>query len=156
MAMRLHFKLLTGEVHTLTVSPNHTIWEVKVLLERKMGCRRYHQKLAPPAGSGLILNDSNSVAGCGLHSGDTLALLVKLEEPITIYLRNDRGNLRTYDVMPSEVVADFKIRVQLKEHVQPGQYWLLYEGKPMENGTMADYGIAPEGTIYLNLRVRGG
>ncbi|XP_008118009.2 ubiquitin-like protein ISG15 [Anolis carolinensis] len=156
MAMRLHFKMLTGEVHTLTVSPNHTMWEVKVLLERKMGCRRYHQKLAAEAGSGIDLRDASSVASCGLHSGDTLALLVKVEEPIPIFLRNDRGHLRAYQVMPSEAVADFKARVQQQEHVQAGQYWLLYEGKPLENGSLADYGIAPEGTIYLNLRVRGG
>ncbi|XP_042297861.1 ubiquitin-like protein ISG15 [Sceloporus undulatus] len=158
MALHLNVKLLTGELHSLTIAPNKTVWDFKALVEQKTGHSRYQQKLASPKSPSLDFQDGAELSACGLQSGDTLFLLLKNEESMTVFLKNAGGRTNTYQVLPSDRVSQFKARVQQQENILSTQFWLLYEGQILDNEDLklADYKIAPGGTIYLNLRVRGG
>ncbi|XP_015280624.1 PREDICTED: ubiquitin-like protein ISG15 [Gekko japonicus] len=155
MALCLNVKLLTGEMHSLNITASRTIWDLKVQIAQKSGVPPYQQKLTWQ--SNLDLHDGALLSQSELKSGDSIMMLVKNEESITIFLRNDKGRTSTYMVMPSDKVDHFKTRVQQQENIQAEQFWLTYDGKSLENShKLSDYNIAPHSTIYLNLRLRGG
>ncbi|XP_062999833.1 ubiquitin-like protein ISG15 [Elgaria multicarinata webbii] len=157
MALRLNVKLLTGAQHSLDTSDQKTVWDFKVHVGRKTGVPPYQQKLACQNNTHIDLRDGAQLSEYGLRSGDTLLLMVKNEEPISVLLNTPRGRTSTYEVLPSDPVAQFRAQVQRQENMQPEQFWLLYEGKPLEDGhKLSDYNIAPYSTIFLNGRLRGG
>ncbi|XP_060105449.1 ubiquitin-like protein ISG15 [Heteronotia binoei] len=144
-------------MHSLNTTASRTIWELKIQIAQKSGVSPYQQKLACQNSSHLDLRDGAQLSDFGLQSGDTIMMVVKNEESITIFLKNDRGRTSTYNVMPSEKVDNFRVRVQQQENIQAEQFWLTYQGRSLENGhKLSDLNIAPHGTIYLNLRLRGG
>lgn len=153
----MNVKLLTGEMHSLSVVAGRTIWDLKVQIAQKSGVPPYQQKLAYQNSGHLDLRDGAQLSEFGLKSGDTIMMIVKNEEPMTIFLKNDRGRTSTYEEMPSEKVDNFKARVQQRENIRAEQFWLTYDGRSLENGhKLSDYNIAPHSTIFLNLRLRGG
>ncbi|KAJ7309579.1 hypothetical protein JRQ81_007631 [Phrynocephalus forsythii] len=157
MALCLNVKLLTGELHSLTTSANKTVWDFKIQVESKTGVPPYQQKLAFQKDTPIDLQDGTQLSAYGLESGNTLLLIIKNEESISVFLKNDRGITNTYQVLPSDLVSQFRERVQRRENIHTDQFWLVYEGNPLENGCkLSDYKIAPNGTIFLNLRLRGG
>ncbi|XP_077163392.1 ubiquitin-like protein ISG15 [Paroedura picta] len=157
MALSLNVKLLTGEVYSLNMAANRTIWDLKIQIAQKSGVPPYQQKLACQNNSHLNLRDGVQLSAFELQSGDTIMMVVKNEESITIFLKNDKGRTSTYEVLPSDKVDVFKQRVQQRESIQSQQFWLTYDGRSLENGhKLSDYNIAPHSTIYLNLRLRGG
>ncbi|XP_048370788.1 ubiquitin-like protein ISG15 [Sphaerodactylus townsendi] len=157
MALSLNVKLLTGQMYSLSIHPSETIWDLKIKIAQKSGVPPYQQKLACQDNGHIDLQDKAQLSQFGLKSGDTIMLVVKNEEAITIFVRNDRGRTSPYQVLPSEKVADFKVRVQRQENIRAEQFWLTYDGRPLENDNqLSDYNIAPHGTIFLNMRLRGG
>nr|XP_056715017.1 polyubiquitin-like [Euleptes europaea] len=156
-ALHLNVKLLTGQMHSLDTHASKTIWDLKIQIAQKSGVPPYQQKLACQNNSHIDLRDGAQLSEFGLKSEDTIVLVVKNEELITIFLKNDRGRTSTYQVMPSEKVEIFRARVQQQENIREQQFWLTYDGRPLENGhKLSDYNIAPHSTIFLNLRLRGG
>ncbi|XP_067406282.1 ubiquitin-like protein ISG15 [Emydura macquarii macquarii] len=157
MALWLSVKLLTGEAHTVEVTRAMTVSEFKAQIARKTGVPKYQQKLACQNGTYVELRDGSRLADYQLTPGDTILLMVKNEEPVAIFVKNDKGRTSTYTVLPSDGVAQFKARVQQQENIQAEQFWLSFEGKPLEDGhRLGDYNIAPHCTIFLHLRLRGG
>nr|XP_033810829.1 ubiquitin-like protein ISG15 [Geotrypetes seraphini] len=157
--LNLNVKLLTGEVHAVRASPSMSVSTLMSQIESKTGVPSYQQKLAIKNDSGAFteLRDAGHLAEYNLSPGDTIMLMVKNEEPINVFLRKDNGRSSTYTIYPSEGVAEFRVRVQRQEGIQPGQFWLCYESKPLEDGhKLGEYNIAPDGTIFMNLRLRGG
>ncbi|XP_054852038.1 ubiquitin-like protein ISG15 [Eublepharis macularius] len=157
MDLCLNVKLLTGEMHSLNISPSRTIWDLKLQIAQKAGVPPYQQKLACQNNSYIDLRDGAQLSEFGLKSGDIIVLVVKNEESITIFLRNDKGRTSTYLVMPSDLVDNFRARVQQQENIPTEQFWLTYDGRALENGhKLSYYNIAPHSTIFLNMRLRGG
>ncbi|XP_053136081.1 ubiquitin-like protein ISG15 [Hemicordylus capensis] len=157
MALRLNVKILTGEMYSLDVSSNRTVWDFKLQISQKVGVSPYQQKLAQQNSTYAELRDGALISEYGLESGNTILLMVKNEESISVFLKTDKGRTNTYWVLPSDSVTTFKARVQQQENIRAEQMWLVYEGKPLEDGRkLSDYNIAPHGTIFLNLRLRGG
>lgn len=157
MALTLNVKLLTGVVHTVTCSPDKTIWEFKTQLGLQSGVPPYQQKLASTNGAHLDLVDGNPLAKYGLRNGDSLLLLVKDEESIPVLLRKSNNQTSTYHVLPSNTVKHFRDQIQARERIQNDQYWLNYGGQTLEDGCkLSSYNICPGGTVTLNLRLRGG
>nr|XP_034954388.1 ubiquitin-like protein ISG15 [Zootoca vivipara] len=157
MALRLNVKLLSGEQYSLDTFASKTVWDFKIQVAQKTGLSPYQQKLACQSNGNINLQDSDQLSKFGLKSGDTMLLVVKSEESIPIFLHNARGQTKSYLVMPSDLVDQFKARIRQQENIQAGQFWLTYEGKPLDDGNkLSHYNIAPHGTVYLNLRLRGG
>ncbi|XP_029427749.1 ubiquitin-like protein ISG15 [Rhinatrema bivittatum] len=159
MMMNLNVKLLTGEVHTLVASASMSISTLRSQIASKTGVPSYQQKLGIRDGNGEFteLRDSSQLSEYNLSSGDTILLMVKADEPIDVFLSKDNGRRCNYTIYPSEGVTEFKARVQTQERIQPGQFWLSYESKTLEDGhKLGEYNIAPSSFIYMHLRLRGG
>lgn len=155
--MQLSVKLLTGETHSFSVPASQTVWDFKAQIGQRVGVSPYQQKLACQNSTHMDLLDGALLSEYSLRSGDTVLLIVKSEESIPVLLRNARGTTSTYHVLPSDTVAHFRGRIQQQEGVRDEQFWLTYEGKPLENHCkISDYNVAPHGTVFLNMRLRGG
>ncbi|XP_029018194.1 ubiquitin-like protein ISG15 [Betta splendens] len=148
---------MVGGSHTLRVEPHHTVGYVKTLVHQKLGVPPHKQRLVFVNGNRVDLsNDAQTVASCGLRSGSVVSLLVIEPPTVQVFLRNEHGGTSAYDIKQGETVKEFKARVEEREKVPVSQQRLIYEGREMGSGTLADYNVQPLGTIYLNLRLRGG
>ncbi|KAG5279147.1 hypothetical protein AALO_G00074610 [Alosa alosa] len=150
--MLLQIKFLNGETYSLEVSPSNTVGELKRLIQFKSGDAPARLKLN--ANGTNFSNDSSTLGAIGLQSGSSIVALV---QDVQVFVRNEKGQSKTYDVAPGEVVTDLKRKVYNKERVPVDQQRLIYNGKQLEDGRkLEDYGIQSGSTIHLTLRLRGG
>ncbi|XP_062389173.1 uncharacterized protein LOC134077525 [Sardina pilchardus] len=153
--IRLEIKFLNGETYPLEVSPSMTVGGLKRSIQLLSGDAPARLKLNENGTN--FSNDSSTLGAIGLRSGSRIMALVKDPAPIQVFLKNEKGQTKTYDVAPGETVDEFKRKVHIKEKVPVEQQRLIYNGKHLEEGRkLEDYGIESESTIYLTLRLRGG
>lgn len=154
--MQLTVKLLTGESITLNVAPTMTVAEVKLEIHGRTGVPSSQQRLVVQNGQPVEMGDSQQLQNFIIPNG-TVMMMVKKEEVMTVFLKNDKGRTSTYSILPSQSVVEFKKNVQQVEQAPVEQQRLIYEGRQLEDGKkLGDYNIRPETTIFLNLRLRGG
>lgn len=157
VSMEITIKTLTGTSHTMMVSPGGTVSSLKFLIQTKLNIPTHSQKLAFLNGQNIPLNDDNrTLSDYGLHPGSVVTLLVTDPAPFQVFLKNEKGQMSTYDIKPDITVQEFKTKVYARERVPVDQQRLILEGKEMMQGTLADYGVKPLATIYMTLRLRGG
>ncbi|XP_078522138.1 ubiquitin-like protein ISG15 [Lissotriton helveticus] len=155
--MLLHVKFLTGTVYTLDVDPSISISAFKAQVASKTGVPAYQQKLGFQNGGYLELQDKAQLSEYKLSPGDTVLLVVKDDVPFEVSLMTDKGRKSLYTIRPSEGVSEFKAQIQERKRVQVSQFWLCYDSTTLEDGRkLGEYNIVPGGTIYMNLRLRGG
>ncbi|XP_041942257.1 polyubiquitin-B-like [Alosa sapidissima] len=153
--MLLQIKFLNGETYPLEVSPSDTVGELKIRIQLLSGDAPARLKLN--ANGTNFSNDSSTLSGIGLQSGSYIMALIQDPTPIQVFLKNEKGQTKTFDVAPGETVTDFKHKVYNKERVPVDQQRLIYNGKQLEDGRkLEDYGIQSGSTIHLTLRLRGG
>ncbi|XP_077418015.1 ubiquitin-like protein ISG15 [Vanacampus margaritifer] len=155
--MEITITMLTGTSQTLTVHPEDTVRTLKNLIETKFGINANAQKLIlDNTGSHRtpLDDDSLTVGSYGLQAGSRVCLLVK--ETIQVFLRNEKGQLSTYDIDKSETVSDFKQKVESREGVAVSQQRLIHQGREMVSGKLEDYHVRALSTIDMTFRLRGG
>ncbi|KAM4871542.1 ubiquitin-like protein ISG15 [Thomomys bottae] len=147
---------MLGEEFSVPLSDHMTLSELKQQITQKIRVPAFQQQLAHP--DGTVLQDRVALTRQGLGPGSTVLLMVKnCSEPLSILVRNDKGQSRIYEVRLTQSVAQLKQQVCGQEGVQADLCWLSFEGKPMEDqGLLGDYGLTPRCTVYMNLRLRGG
>lgn len=161
LIMDLIIVMLNGTSHTLRVNQQDTVGSLKKLIQDKLGVPSERQKLVFVNGHKTPLNnDSQSVSSYGLQSGSQVSLLVTQPpaQPATIqvFLRNEKGQMSTYDIKPDETVSNFKTKVACRERVEVSQQRLLHQSREMTTGRLSDYNVAALSTIDMLLRLRGG
>lgn len=158
MAIDIIVTMLNGASVTLTVNPEDTVRSLKLLIKAHLDVAPECQKLTiHHQGQVQILKDnSKTLKFYGLESGSKVSLLVVEPTIIQVFLKNEKGMTNTYDIDPDETVQSFKSKVYARERVPVDQQRLIYEGKEMMDGKLADYGVEALKTIYLMLRLRGG
>ena len=71
-------------------------------------------------------------------------------------MRTLTGRTITLDVRPGDSIEAVKEAIQRKEGIAPEHQRLIYSGKQLQEGTLADYAVPKEATLYLVLRLKGG
>ncbi|XP_030272998.1 polyubiquitin-like [Sparus aurata] len=155
--MEINIIMLNGASHRLMVNPQDTVKSLKQLIQDKLGVPVQEQKLVFVNGEKKTLNDdSKPLSWYGLQSGSQVSLLITQPPPIQVFLRNEKGQLSTYDITPEETVDHFKARVEQREGVPVSQQRLLHQSREMTTGRLTDYNVTNDSTIDLMLRLRGG
>ncbi|XP_071369722.1 ubiquitin-like protein ISG15 [Centroberyx affinis] len=158
--MELIITMLNGEHHSLKVQPDTTVASLKSLVHQIFKVSPEKQRLKHGNGQKIDLSDdSRSVSYYGLKHGSQVMVLVT--EPATpatvqVFLKNEKGQMRTFEITPAETVDDFKLKVQRRDSVPADQQRLIYQGRQMDSGKLWDYGVQAGSTIHLTLRLRGG
>ncbi|XP_055511252.1 uncharacterized protein LOC129709142 [Leucoraja erinacea] len=155
--MRLQLKYLTGESLQMDVDPNIQVSALKEKIYQATQVPSSQQRLMVQNGQQVELRDNSRLRDYNLPPDSSVMLLIRKEERMQIFLRNDKGKMTTYDVLPSESVREFKQKVQRQEGVTPDQQRLTFGSNQLEDGRLlSDYNITSQSTIQLLLRLRGG
>ncbi|KAL2773493.1 ubiquitin-like protein ISG15, partial [Daubentonia madagascariensis] len=157
MGWDLKVKMLGGQEFQVPLSNSTLVSELKQQITQKIGVHAFQQRLVVHP-SGMELQDKVPVVSQGLGPGSTVLLVVQsCDEPLSILVRNDKGRSSAYEVRLTQTVARLKQQVCLQEGVQDQQFWLSFEGKPMEDRLpLGEYGLTPLCTVFMNLLLRGG
>lgn len=156
--MELKIKMLTGDVRSLEVSGNTTVGELKQLISQHFNVPPNKQKLSSENGHRISLEDnSRSLSSYGLSSDSVVMLLITNPGPFQVFVINEKGQTKTYDVDVNETVDQLQTKIFQKERVPKDQQRLIFGGRQLEAGKkLQDYDITSGSTIHMTLRLRGG
>uniref|UniRef100_A0A8C2ABW4 ISG15 ubiquitin like modifier n=1 Tax=Cyprinus carpio TaxID=7962 RepID=A0A8C2ABW4_CYPCA len=181
--MELTIKLMGGDEKSLVVSGEATVGELKQRISQLFGEPPYKQKLSADNGTHISLeDDSRTLSSYGLHSGSVVSLLITNPAgPFQVFVKNEKGQIGTYDVDVNETVDQLQTKIfnklrtgtydvdvnetvdQLqtkifnKLRVPKDQQRLVFNGRQLEPGRkLQEYDITPLSTIHMTLRLRGG
>ncbi|XP_031611291.2 polyubiquitin-like [Oreochromis aureus] len=150
---------MVGGSHTVRVNPQDTVGSLKIKIQSMLGVDPQRQRLVFINGQKTPLNDDTKpISYYGLQHGSQVSLLVTEPPPAPtqVFLRNEKGQLSTYDIKLDETVSNFKNRVETREGVPASQQRLIHQGREMQGGKLEDYNVRNHSTIDLTLRLRGG
>ncbi|XP_028841620.1 polyubiquitin-like [Denticeps clupeoides] len=157
--MEVQIVSFSGEKFSLVVGLETTVGELKQKIRQRCNLPLHNDlKLSAENGQRIVLDqDSRTLVSHGLQHGSQVMVLITQAQPFQVFLKNDKGQVHTYDVTREETVSSFKQKVFNKERVPLSQQRLIYNGRQMEDGgTLSQYNVGPESTIFLELRLRGG
>ncbi|XP_036918170.1 ubiquitin-like protein ISG15 [Sturnira hondurensis] len=153
----LRVKMLSGEEFQVPMSKSMLPADLKRFISQKIRVPGFLQRLFIEQ-SGAVLQDGVPLVRQGLGPGSTVLLVVEsFSTPLSILVRNEKGCSSSYEVQLTQKVADLKQQVCSKEGVRANQFWLSFQGRPMEdNVQLKEYELTPECTVQMNLYLRGG
>ena len=73
-----------------------------------------------------------------------------------IFIKNLTGRSIAFEVEPETSIEDLKNKILEKEGTPVDEQRLIYGGRQLQEGTVADYNIQNNSSISLVLRLRGG
>lgn len=149
--------MLNGQEFLVPLSNFMLAKELKQHLAQKTGVPAFQQRLINQQ-SREELRDGVPLVSQGLGPGSTVLLLVlNGDEPLSILVRNEKGRTSTYQVRLTQKVAELQQQVSRKEGTPADQFWLSFQGRPMEDQhPLGEYDLTPNCTVLMNLRLRGG
>ncbi|XP_030646892.1 polyubiquitin-like isoform X1 [Chanos chanos] len=152
--VQVFLKNLTGKQQTYDISPGETVSQFKQKVYNKERVPVDQQRLVY---GGKQLEDGGKLEDYNIGAGCTIHMTLRLRGGCCVFLRNEKGQTKTYEIVAGETVNEFKAKVAKREGVSVDQQRLIYEGKQLEDGRkLEDYNIQAGSTIYLTLRLRGG
>ncbi|CAM4544780.1 unnamed protein product [Leuciscus chuanchicus] len=156
--MELTVKLLNGDVKRLVVNGDTTVGELKKLICQNFNEPPHKQKLSIVNGHRINLeDDSRTLSSYGLHSGSVVNLLITNPAPFQVFVKNEKGQTKTYEVDVNETVDQLQTKIYRKDSVPKDQQRLIYNGRQLEAAMkLQDYDITSGSTIHMTLRLRGG
>ncbi|CAJ1068785.1 ubiquitin-like protein ISG15 isoform X3 [Xyrichtys novacula] len=152
--MEISIVMMNGDRHSLTVNPQDTVGSLKRLIQEKLRFPCEEQRLVFENGDKTFLNDDNkTLRDYSLHSGSQVILLITKPQ---VFVRNEKGNTKTYDITKDETVDMLKRKVEKVEGVAVSQQRLIFQGRDMTSGKLSDYNVKDQSTIQMVMRLRGG
>ncbi|XP_011384344.1 ubiquitin-like protein ISG15 [Pteropus vampyrus] len=156
MSGNLKVKMLSREF-LVPLTDSMLLADLKQQITRKTGVPAFQQRLVThPAGT--VLRDGVPLVGQGLGPGSAVLLVVQnCDDRLDILVRNERGCTSVYEVQLTQKVAELQQQVSLRENTPADQFWLSFQGIPMEGKQqLGEYGLTSLCTVHMNLRLRGG
>lgn len=152
----LRVKMLSKEFE-VPLRSSMLLSELKQLITQKVQVPGFQQRLLVRA-SGEVLQDGVPLAQQGLRSGSELVLVVQsCDQPLSILVRNARGQTGVYEVLLTQKVARLKQQVAERENTGADLFWLNFQGRPLEEEQpLGEYDLTPLCTVQMNMRLRGG
>lgn len=131
--------------------------ELKQQVTQKTRVPAFQQRLVIESSSTELL-DGVPLDRQGLSPGSTVFLVVqKCDRPLSILVRNDKARTRPYEVLLTQTVAELKQQVSKQEGAQTNQFWLSFQGRPMDDQQqLGEYNLQPNCIVQMNLHLRGG
>ncbi|XP_072520555.1 polyubiquitin-like [Salminus brasiliensis] len=156
--MELTVKLVSGECRSVHVSPSATVGELKRAVAQSFNEALSRVRLSTNNGVRATLDhDSAPLSSFGLSSGSTVMLLLRALSVLQVFVKNEKGQTKTYDVTEEETVDDLQRKIYNKERTPVDQQRLIFNGRQLEAGSrLRDYDITNGSTIHMTLRLRGG
>jgi len=143
--MSIFVKMLTGKTITLNVKPETSIKSVKAEIQRRRGI--------PPGKQHLDfgvheLKEDRKLREYHIQNESTLYLRVDDQcGSMPIHVLMPTGKMITLDVLPSDDVQNIKFEIYDKEGIPPGQQYLLFDGKELEDGRTLNYFNIQKGSM---------
>ncbi|XP_075394098.1 ubiquitin-like protein ISG15 [Tenrec ecaudatus] len=155
MGWSLTVRMLTGQEVSVSLTESMLLSDLKKQVSKMMGVPAFQQRLGHPEGK--VLQDGVPLVKQGLGPGSVVLLIVEDCKPMSILVHNNQGRVKSYNIHLTDTVAQLMQQISKQEHVQTDHFYLSFEGKPMDNWErLGDYGLTPECTVFMNLRLRGG
>lgn len=149
-------KMLSGEYLSVPLRDSMLTAELKQRIAQETGVPAFQQRLISQS-SGAELQNRATLVGQGLIPGSTVLLVVLSDDPLSILVKNEKGRIRAYEVRRTQTVAELKQQVHRQEGTPADQFYLSFQGNPMEDRhQLGKYDLRPHSTVLMNLRLRGG
>ena len=148
--MPIFVQMLTGKKITLNVKPETSVKSLKVEIQRRRG--------VPPVKQHLFFDDQalkacRTLTDYNIRKESTLCLRVDDQygsRPVHVLMPT--GKMTTLDVSSSDDVQNIKLEIYYKDGIPPGQQYLLFNGKELEDGrTLQDFNIWEGSMLHLVL-----
>lgn len=72
-----------------------------------------------------------------------------------IFVKRLTGECIPFNVEPTDMIDDLKVKIEEKTGIPVDQQRVCFDGRPVANGTLADYGICNNSTLHLVLMLMG-
>lgn len=149
-------KMLSGKYLSVPLRDSMLTAELKQRIAQETGVPAFQQRLISQS-SGAELQNRATLGEQGLIPGSTVLLVVLSDDPLSILVKNEKGRTRAYEVRLTQTVAELKRQVHQQEGTPADQFWLSFQGKPMEDQhQLGKYDLTSHCTVLMNLRLRGG
>ena len=130
------------------VKPHTTVEDVKRTIESKEQFPTSQQSLIY---AGRMLDDSESITDCRIHSGSILKLVIQKTSIATVFLQTPSGNTITLKINPSASARQLKLKASIQEvdGISLDQQVLTFAGRVLDNKRLLNYGIKHQCTLYI-------
>ena len=144
--MEIFVQTPTGKTISLAVRQSDTVQRVKAKIEDKEGVSLSDQHLTQE------LEDTHTLSDYSIQKSTTLHLV---QESIQIFIKTLTGKIFPLVVQQYSTVEAVKAKIQDEEGIPPDQQRLIFTGKlPESGGTLSDYRVCKNSTIYMVLPLR--
>ncbi|XP_007525810.2 ubiquitin-like protein ISG15 [Erinaceus europaeus] len=159
MGRTLTVKMMTGQSFEVPLTESMQLQELRQLLAQLTSVPAFQQRLIlKENGKSRVLEDGPSLSSQGVQPNSMVVLVVEdCKGSLSILVRNDKGRSSLYEVRLTQKVAELKQQVSCQEHVPTDQFWLSFQGRPLEDQQLlGEYSLTSHSTVYMNLYLRGG
>ena len=146
--IQIFVKTQSGQVINSKVAANHSIAEVKLEIQERLGIPPDQQRLVM---AGRDLEDSRTLGEYNITNGTTLDFAVREVRGGYIAVETITGEKVTLvEVEPNDSVKTLKAKIQEKKGIPSGQQRLMFNGKEMNDANILNnYSIQNGSTIQL-------